>query len=302
MRRAPSAIWTEVRRNSVRGRYTPAKANHKAYVRRKYAKFQGKKIVGHDGLRGEVESRLLDDQSPELIAGHIRKYRRGLPPISRNAIYRFIASPYGRRIETHRAHRKRKWRRKRPKTGRMPDRPFIEKRPQSVTMRQRIGDAEAAFIVSGKSGKGALLVVVDRRSRMPFLEQVLPISISAVHRAFRRITRRFPELRTVTCDNDLLLARYRELERELEVNIYFCHPYHSWEKGTVEHMNGVIRRDIPKGSDLSRYSRRYIRKLEEKLQRRPVKLLGFKTPLQVLETYRTRVRKNKKRRFRRHSI
>lgn len=302
MGRAPSAIWHEVRRNRVRGRYDPRKADHKTYVRRRYKRFQGKKIIHTPDLKQAVDERLWDDQSPELIAGYIRNHETRLPPISTNAIYRYIRSPYGRRIETHRSHRKQRRWRKRPRTGALPTRTFIEKRPQSITVRRRIGDAEADFIVSRKTGSGVLLVLVDRRSRAPFLEQVFPVCIPAVHRAFQRIQRRFPELKTATCDNDLLLARYRELERKLGITIYFCHPYHSWEKGTVEHVNGVIRRDIPKGADISRYSKRFIRSLEEKLQRRPVKLLGFRTPRQVLEVYRKRVRENKKRRVRRHSI
>lgn len=302
MGRAPSAIWNEVRRNPVQRRYNPWKAHHKAYARRKYAKYQGMKIVHHPALRAEVEWRLMDDQSPELVAGHIRKYRTDLPSLSKNAIYRYIRSVYGRKIETHRWLRKQRKRARRGTAGTLPPRTFIGQRPKGINTRSRIGDTEADFIVSGKSGKGIILVVADRKSRAPFLEKVLPVSIPAVHQGFQRIKQRFPEMRTATCDNDILLARYHDLEKEVGIAIYFCHPYHAWEKGTVEHINGVIRRDIPKGSDIAGYSKRCIRKLEDKLQRRPVKLLGFKTPKQVLENYRARVRGNKKCRAERHSI
>lgn len=238
----------------------------------------------------------MDDQSPELVAGYIKKYKKNLPSISKNAIYRYIGSVYGRRIETHRILRKQKRRGKRTTVGRLPSRLFIEKRPKRINARMKIGDTEVDFIVSGKTGKGILLVVVDRRSRAPFLEKILPVSIPDVHRGFRHIKKRFPEMKTATCDNDILLAQYKRLEKELGIKIYFCHPYHSWEKGTVENTNGVIRRDIPKGANISRYSKRFIQKLEEKLQRRPMKLLGFTSPKQVLEKYRKRMGRNKKHR------
>lgn len=140
------------------------------------------------------------------------------------------------------------------------------------------------------------MVVVDRKIRIPFLEKILPVNISAVHRAFARIKKRFPEMKSLTCDNDILFVRYKELEGILGIKIYFCRPYHSWEKGTVENMNGVIRRDIQKGANIAKYSKGFIRKLEEKLRRRPMKILRFKTPEQLLEQYRERMRRNKKHR------
>lgn len=252
------------------------------------------KIVAHHALWKEIAERLYDDQSPELVAGYIRKHKKNLPSISKNAIYRYIASVYGRKIENHRLFKRQRKKRKRTRVKTLPARTFIEKRPERINARMKIGDTEADFIVSGKTGKGVLLVVADRKSRAPFLEKILPVSIAAVHRGFVRIKQRFPEMRTATCDNDILFAHYKELEKEIGVNIYFCHPYHSWEKGTIEHINGVIRRDIPKGANIAKYSKRSIQKLEEKLQRRPVKLLGFKTPKQVLEHHRKRIRTNKK--------
>lgn len=163
----------------------------------------------------------------------------------------------------------------------------------NINARLHIGDAEADFIVSGKTGRGILLTVVDRRARTVFIEQILRVTIKNVHRAFVRITKRFPELRTVTTDNDLLFAHHEALAKLLGITIYFCHPYHSWEKGSVEHVNGVIRRDIPKGSDISTYSQRCIQKIEAKLNRRPMKVLSYRTPQETLNAYRKKVRKQK---------
>jgi transposase, IS30 family len=279
----------------VNGKYDPAKAHHKAYVRRRKAKYQGRKIVHNEGLKKEVDTRLMDDQSPEAIAGYIRK-KRVLPSISKDAIYRYITSPYGRKIETHRFLRKRKRRGRRPRVLQIPDRTFISERPLYINERRRTGDAELDFIVSGKSGTGILLVVIDRKLRRCFLENILPVSIATMEKAAERIKKRYPEWRTATTDNDILLRRYTRLERSLSIRIFFCHPYHSWEKGTVENVNGVIRRDIPKGANLSRYSKYFVKRLEEKLNRRPMKCLGYKTPEEVLMIHRKRVERNKKHR------
>ncbi len=291
--RAVSTISDEIRLNSVNGIYDPKKANHKAYVRRKYSKYQGMKIVGNANLQEFVEEKLYDDQSPENISGRIKKHEKHLPFASKDSIYRYIKSVPGRRIEYRRnTRKKRRWGKRRAASEQLKDRTFIGQRPKIASQRGRIGDAEADFIVSGKSGKGIILVVADRKSRAPFLEQILDVTIENVHRAFLRIKKRFPEMRTVTTDNDILLRRHKELEKILDVNIYFCQAHHPWEKGTVENINGYIRRDIPKGSDISRYSKTFVHSIEQKLQRRIMEVLDYKTPLEVL----TESRERKKRR------
>lgn len=238
------------------------------------------KIVGHRELWDFVETHLLDGQSPAGIAGRLRQHDLGLPRVSKDSIYRFIRSPYGRQIEYARTRPKKRPRRKilRP----LQSRKFIEQRPKQAEKRERVGDTEADFIVSGKTGQGILLVVTDRKVRVVFLEKISTVSIDAVHQAFLRIKQRFPEWKTITTDNDILFQRHQTLERELKVKIYFCHPYHSWEKGSVENTNKHIRQDIPKGSDLSRYSKRFIQVLEGKLNRRFMGCLQYATPEEAL--------------------
>jgi transposase, IS30 family len=141
-------------------------------------------------------------------------------------------------------------------------------------------------VVSGKGGSGILLVVVDRRLRVTFLELILEVSITTVHDAFVRIKQRFPEMKSLTLDNDILFRKHTELAVLLDVSIYFCHPYHSWEKGTVENVNKYIRRDVPKGRDLSKLDSSFITSLEQKLNRRPMKCLGYATPQERLDGYR----------------
>ena len=187
------------------------------------------------------------------------------------------------------------WKKKiRPKKSRkvsqLKDRVFIDKRPKTASNRRRVGDLEGDFIVSGKDGKGILLVVICRKLRVVFLELILDVSIDEVHKAFERIKERFPEMRTLTLDNDILFRMHKTLEKLLDVKIYFCHPYHSWEKGSVENANKEIRKFIPKGSDLSRYDSSFIGLIEEHLNQRFMECLKYATPEEKLIAYR----KNKK--------
>ena len=293
MNRSVSTISDEISLNQTNGAYDPKKANHKAYVRRKYSKYQGMKIVSNSKLQEFVDEKLYDDQSPKNLAGRITKHEKYLPSVSKNSIYRYIKSVYGRNIENHRnARKKRRRGGRRALAEKLKDRVFIDQRPVSIGKRMRIGDAEADFIVSGKSGKGILLVVADRKSRTPFLEKISDVTIENVEFAFLRIKERFPELRTITTDNDLLFQKFKTLEKLLGVKIYFCHPYHSWEKGTVENINGHIRKDIPKSSDISKYSPEFIQSIEDKLQRKIMAVLDYQTPMEVL----TKSRKRKRRR------
>lgn len=287
IKKAYSSVWDEIKRNKVKGKYDAKKAHQKSYSRRKYSKYQGMKVVSSDALQEKVDQLLLDDQSPEAIAGRIAKQEKELPPVSGPSIRRYIKSPYGRKIEIHRNKRKRK-RHHRQRKARLKDRKFIEERSISIQNRRRAGDAEADFIVSGKTGKGILLVVVDRKFRLPFLEQILKPSLEEVTNACLRIKKHYPEWKTMTTDNDLLFQHHKELEKILGITIYFCHPHHPWEKGEIENINGIIRFDIPKSSDISKYSKTFIEKLEAKLQRKIYECLNFLTPAEKMTRYRKR--------------
>lgn len=286
MSRSVSTISDELRRNKVNKKYDPQKAHHKAYVRRKYARYQGQKIVEHHQLRQVVEDFLTDDQSPEAVAGHLKNRQKKLPYVSKTSIYEYIKTPYGRRVEHYREKRRKRRRRGVPHTKPWHNRKFINERPQAINARKYVGDAEGDFIVSGKSGQGVLLVIVDRKLRPVFLEQILQPTTSAVTRACRRIKQRYPEWKSLTTDNDILFQHHVGLEKSLGIKIYFCFPGHAWEKAQVENTNKYIRRDIPKRSDISRYSKRFIRSLEAKLNRRMLKVLNYHTPQELFDQYR----------------
>lgn len=243
-------------------------------------------------LREFIEQNLPDGQSPEAIAGRIKYQEKHLPKVSKDTIYRFLRSPYGKTIGLKLKKQKRP-KKRRCKVTQLKDRVFINKRPKIIDQRGRVGDLEGDFIISGRGGKGVLLAAVDRKLRTSFLELIYQVTIDEIHRAFRRIKKRFSEMKTLTLDNDLLFQMHRTLEKLLGIKIYFCHPYHSWEKGSVENRNKIIRKLIPKSSDLSQYDRNEIKVIENYLNDRYLKCLKYATPGEKLKIYRLRKKKTK---------
>ena len=292
LNRSVSTISDEIKKNSVKEKYDSQKAQHKAYVKRHNASFRGAKIIAHSKLRSFVESNLLDGQSPEAISGRIKDQEKHLPNISKDVIYQYLRGSYGKIIGLQLKKKKRPKGRK--KLDKLKDRTFIDKRPKIIDNRGRVGDIEADFIVSGRGGKGIILTTVDRKIRVAFLEIIHDVSIDEVHKSFLKIQKRFPEMKTITTDNDILLRMHKTLEKLMKLKIYFCHPYHSWEKGSIENLNKQIRKDIPKGSDLSNYDKEYISLVEEKCNGRFMKVLKYKTPEEKLKEHRKRKKKYKK--------
>lgn len=296
--RGPNTISYELTRNKVNGEYQSDKAEAKATVRRKAAKFQAQKIVESPRLQTFVERALLTGRSPQAIAGRLKAgLEPGLPYVSRDTIETYVGSVHGRRIEYELKVLKLKQHRKRTrrKAGTPPrvygdQKVYIDDRPDVITNRERVGDLEVDFIVSGKTGSGICLTAADRKLRIGFIRKILPVTVGNVLKALLDIKRHFPELTSITTDNDILFRYYKQLEAALGVPFYFCHPYSSWEKGGVENYNGEARKYIRKGSDISQYGEAYVKMTEDKLNDRWMEILDYRTPTEALKEYRrTRV-------------
>lgn len=288
-----SSIAYELRKRTRKGRrYDATYAKHHAYVKRKYSKTVGMKIVAHQGLRKHIEELLLDYQSPELVSERIRKHRKDLPHISPAALRRYIKSPYGRRIEAKRNKLVRKWR-QRAHRAVMVGKRMIDKRPKQINERKGVGHMEGDFIVSGKSGEGMMLDLVDRNYRDTLLEKIWPVSTRTVENGLKRMKRRYPEMQTITFDNDILMLQHKVLERKLGIKFYFCHKHSPWEKPSIENRNKVMRAFIPKGADISKYSKRFIEKLEAYMNRRIMECLNHRTPAEKIESYRRRKKRRR---------
>jgi transposase, IS30 family len=283
LERSPNTISKEINKNSVGGVYDPLKADHKSYVKRKYSKYQGMKVVGDIQLRTYVEEKIKEDWSPEEVAGRLQEIDGHIKYASRGAIYKFVYSVYGRLLEQHlRYNGKKKRSGKRQKVSQLKNRVFIDKRPKIIGKKQRYGDWEGDFIVSGKSGKGMLIVLYERKAMHVIIKKITFRSCAVVNRYIQEMTGGFVCFNSLTIDNDISFRKHEELSELLGAPVYFCHPYHSWEKGGVENINKLIRQYILKGSDISKYSDEYLKETETKLNNRPRKSLNYKTPLEVM--------------------
>lgn len=164
---------------------------------------------------------------------------------------------------------------------------YIDDRPSVITNRERVGDLEVDFIVSGKSGSGYALTAADRKLRLGFIRKILPVTVANALKALQDIKQQFPELTSITTDNDILWRFHKQLEAALCVPFYFCHSYSSWEKGSVENFNGQARKYIRKGSDISQYGEAYMANTETTLNSRWMEVLDYKTPQERLDEYRS---------------
>ena len=286
MRKSRNAISYEVKVNAVRGNYDWKKADAKAKLRRRQSKYQGMKVVDRPELRKFVVAKLMEDWSPEEIAGRLKYVEKKLPYVSAKGIYKFVASVYGRQVEKFlRCKGKKKKGGSRTKVIQLKDRVFIDKRPKSVEKRSFFGDWEGDFIVSGRSGKGVLLVLVERKSRYVIIRRLLTQTSDQVNAMIVQLLGGIVLFNSLTLDNDIVFRKHKALSALLGRPVYFTHPYHSWEKGTVENMNKWIRQYVKKGSDISAYSEKYIQFVEDRLNDRPRECLKSRTPREIFEKH-----------------
>ena len=282
--RSVSSISAEIHRHRVKRRYDAKKAHHKAYVKRKDSKIQSLKVAVDPELRDYVETKIQDHQSPEGISGRLKQIEIGLPYASTKSIYKFVKSPYGRQIERN-LHSRAVKKKGGPKRGRpltIDGRTLIDERPKYIEKRLQFGHFEADFIESGKDGKGSLLVLVERKTRYPWLKYLEDRDTETVNRAIQKLLVNIP-VKTLTIDNDVSFQKHKKLSTLIGADIFFCHPFASHEKGTVENRNKAIRRYMPKRTNLSTYSEEYIQWVEQILRNKFMKCLEYHTPHEMLE-------------------
>lgn len=282
MRRNPSSVSREIKDNSVNGVYDPLKANHKAGVRRHYAKYQGMKIVGDDCLRYYVEEGMRRYWSPEKIAGRLKRETHGRQTLHHTTIYKYLYSVYGECLCWYlrsKRHRPRKRPAVRQRHEIIKNRVFIDQRPAIINERQRFGDYEGDTMGRPKHASAATLVVLrERQSRRLFATKVRRLAQSM--EGFQTLLRPLPT-QSLTLDNGVENQHYAKLG----IQTYFCHPYSSWEKGSVEQGIGCLRQFIPKRSDLKDYTPTRIRAILKTINNTPMKCLGYRTPNEVFKEH-----------------
>ena len=279
-----SSVVDEINNNSVNGVYDAKKADFKAYQKRWRSKVQCMKVNQDPVLKKFViYSMEIDDQSPEGISGRLENVETGIQYASTKAIYNFVRSPNGRQIERHlyskAVHKKSGRKRDTPVT--IDGRTMIDKRPKKVDSRLEFGHYEGDFIESGKDGEGSLLVLVERKTRYPFLRYLDDRSNANVNRIVEELLHGLP-VKSFTIDNDISFQKHEELSELISAAVFFCHPQCPHEKGTVENRNKAIRRYVKKKSDLSKYSNGHFIEVERKLRDRFMECLDYKTPREAL--------------------
>jgi len=224
------------------------------------------------------------ESSPEQISGRLKvEYQLS---ISHETIYQYLITNRagGGELYLHLRHKHKKYRKRYGSTdrrGQIIGRVSIDDRPIIVEEKIRIGDFEGDLVI-GKNHKGALATLVDRHSKFSLIAKVPNKSANNVTEAIITMLHPIKEhLHTITFDNGKEFAHHQTMADTLAVNVYFAHPYHSWERGLNEHTNGLIRQYFPKGSSLEDITVEQVMAVQDKLNHRPRKILGFKTPYEV---------------------
>ena len=288
-----STIYRELRRGVIRkgitggkkkGEYSSREAQRRAievyHDSRQSPYYKGHKIKGW--VEDQIVLKLNEFWSPEQIANRLRMDQR--ISISTEAIYKYIFSMQKRGAQLHKLlrhsgrRRKRTRRRSRYWELQKQRRKSIEMRPQEATMRLSPGHMERDLML-GKRGTGAVLTIVDRKTRKILLKKLKTTESGETNKkTYQKLKKSKLKCNSMTNDNGHEFGEFWKLEPMIRAKIYFAHALCPWERGTVENAIGLVRQYIPKGSDLTDVSDEDLEQIERKLDNRPRKTLDYRTP------------------------
>ena len=275
----PSTISRELKRNTGLRGYRPQQADRLACARRTRAR--SGRIS--QATWQSVDEMIEKDWSPEQISGHLKV--NGLPSVSPEWIYQHIYENKRQGGALHIHLRCQKKRRKRrgstERRGQIIGRVCITERPEIVETRARIGDWEADTII-GRQGGAVLITLAERKSRFSLIIKAKNKTAAAVSAAITEVMApHAANVHTLTYDNGKEFAYHHQISDGLEAQGFFAHPYHSWERGLNENTNGLIRQYLPKGKSFDDLTDHEVQIIMDRLNNRPRKCLGFRTPNQV---------------------
>ena len=281
--RDPSTISRELRRNGGSRGYSALTAQTKADARRRQPRVRN---LDEPETRRYVQERLRKRWSPDQIA---RRSRRDFPrnrrrQISHQTIYTWIDDEETAGAHWRRYLRSAGWKRKNADNrGRIPRSASIAGRPAVVDGRCRYGDWKGDTIV-GRWRRGGAVSLVERKSGYLLLDRASDLHAQTVCGAMAELYRSMPPTlrKTLTLDNGKEFADHEQLSAEAALKVYFADPYCSWQRGTNENTNGLIRQFFPKGTDLARIPKHRFTKVQQLLNDRPRKRLGYRTPSEIL--------------------
>lgn len=283
--RHKSSISRELNRNkSLKALYLPHEANNQATTR--WSVSHKKERIPDEFTRNYIKDKIINAQwTPEQISGRLKlEYPEHY--VSHETIYQYIyseKSELGLYLPRKRYARIPKSLLRKAKGSKILNRVSIKERPLEVEKREEFGHFEADCIVSSRKGKGALLTIVERLSRYMTIAKLDEKTSSSTNLALSSSLSEYPidMLKSITYDNGTEFAGHTEISNSFNIQGYFCEPYHSWEKGSIENRNGMVRRYFPKGTDFSEITIEQIKAVQDKINNKPLKCLGFLTPKEV---------------------
>lgn len=292
MGRHRSTISREIRRNSARfdGAYRHTKAQERTNGRRSRSR-RNSHFTAKDWRL--VERLLGEYLSPEQISGRLRL--EGLLEISHETIYKYVWMDKRCGGQLYLNLRQPFKRRKRygtyEKRGRLGGKRLISERPRVVDERQEIGHWEMDTVI-GSGSKDCVVTLVERVTGLTLIGKLADRTVAALNKRVLSLIRRYPHLfKTITVDNGTEFHGYRKIEKATGVKVYFATPYHSWERGTNENTNGLIRQYLPKRRTMKGITQSRCSAIAAELNRRPRKRHGFLTPNEKLQLKRDRLRR-----------
>ncbi|WP_201258042.1 IS30 family transposase [Syntrophotalea acetylenivorans] len=230
-----------------------------------------------------IESHLRFDWSPEQISGWLRRTDR--PSVNHERIYQYVLADKSNGGDLYKQFRCQKQRNKRygarDRRGQLPDRRCIKTRPVIVGDRSRLGDWELDMVI-GKGYKQAIVSLTDRKARLALIAKAEQKTASQVATTIiRLLSPHVDRVHRLTSDNGKKFAQHKDIAEALIADFYFARTYASWERGSNEDMNGLIRQYFPKDCDLRAVTDEEIQFAMERLNNRPRKCLGYRTPNEV---------------------
>jgi IS30 family transposase len=285
IKRSPSTLSRELRRNEGERGWRPKQAQHKS-VDRLAARGSNNARKISEAIWQYAEKHLTEDQwSPQQIAG--RAKLEGLETISHETIYQRILEDKNEsgNLYTHlrcKKKRKKRYGSARSIRGAIPNRVDIDQRPAIVDSRKRTGDWEGDTIIGSHDGGAVIASMVERKSRFTVLAKSKNKTSKEVTESINQHMLPIADLvHTITLDNGKEFSFHEMLAAMLDAKIYFAKPYHSWERGLNENTNGLVRQYFQKKIPFDSITNHELQRVVKKLNNRPRKCLGYKTPFEV---------------------
>jgi transposase, IS30 family len=280
-----STISREISRNTGKRGYRPKQAHDKALERRHNSR---KALMMTFETIKYIENKLLEQHSPEQICKRMKIDRSfNGEPLSHERIYQHIwfdkasGGTLYKHLRIAGTKKRRKRRNSRDMRGTIKNRVGIEFRPDIVDRMARTGDWEGDTVV-GKNHKGALVTLVDRKSKLALIGKVERYTTKAVgNEVVRLLNLPYKRNYTLTLDNGKEFASHESIAEKMKISVYFADPYSPWQRGLNENTNGLIKQYVPKSFDIRALKQEDIEKIMHRLNNRPRKSLGFLTPNEV---------------------